>query len=163
MHHAIRHCVANVCRKAGVNSEEEVVIPELHVKAHDGSVKEARMDVVVSRPGGLERWMIDVRTVDGKSATAIALGGTEGAFRSAEQEKQRRYEGHAQALSVELRGGIASSGLSLLEQLSWEAGIAKASNGSRTRLVQQWCRDMELVLAPKHCAPCTAPPSRGSC
>ena len=55
--------------------------------------KEARMDVVVSRPGGLERWMIDVRTVDGKCATAIALGGTEGAFRSAEQEKQRRYKG----------------------------------------------------------------------
>ena len=75
------------------------------------------MDVVVSRPGSLERCMIDVRTVDGKCATAVALGGTEGAFRSAEQEKQRRYKGHAYALSVELRGGISSTGLSILEQL----------------------------------------------
>ena len=39
---------------------------------------------------------------------------------SAEQEKQSRYKGHAQALSVELRGGITSTGLSLLEQLSRE-------------------------------------------
>ena len=52
-HHAIRHCVANMRRKADLNSEEEVVIPELHEKAHDGTTKEARMDVVVSRPGGL--------------------------------------------------------------------------------------------------------------
>ena len=64
--HAIRHCVANICRKAGLNSEEEVVIPGLHEKVQDGTVKEARMDVVVSRPGGLQRWTIDVRTVDGK-------------------------------------------------------------------------------------------------
>ena len=147
VHHAIRHCVANMCRKAGLNSEEEVVIPELHEKAHDGTVKEARMDVVVWRPGGLERWMIDVRTVDGKSATAIALGGPEGAFRSAEQEKHRRYLGHAQAPSVELSGGIASTGLSLLERLSWEAAVAKPSNGSPTLLVRQWCRELELVLA----------------
>ena len=46
------------------------MIPELHEKAPNGTVKETRMDVVVSRPGNLERWMIDVRTVDGKSATA---------------------------------------------------------------------------------------------
>ena len=123
------------------------MIPELHERAHDGTVKEARMDVVVSRPGGLERWLIDVRTVDGKCATATALGGTEHAFRLAEQEKQRRYKGHAFALSVELRGGIASAGRSLLEQLSWEAAIAKPSNGSPTRLMRQWCRELELVLA----------------
>ena len=113
------------------------MIPDMHERAHDGTVKEARMDVVVSRPGGLERWMIDVRTDDGKCATAVALGGTESAFRLAEQEKQRRYKDHAYALSVGLRGGIASTGLSLLEQLSWEAPIAKPSNGSPTRLVRQ--------------------------
>ena len=82
-----------------------------------------------------------------KCATATALGGTEHAFRLAEQEKQRRYKGHAYALSVELRGGIASAGRSLLEQLSWEAAIAKPSNGSPTRLMRQWCRELELVLA----------------
>ena len=146
VHHAIRHCFANMCRKAGPNTEEEVGILELHEKAHDGTVKGAPMDVVVSRPRGLKRWMIDVRTVDGKSATAIALGGTESACRSAEQEKQRRCEGHAQALSVEPRGGIESTGLSLLEQLSWKAAIAKPCNGSPTRLVRQWCRELELVL-----------------
>ena len=58
---------------------------------------------------------------------------------SAEQEKQSRYKGHAQALSVELRGGITSTGLSLLEQLSREA--------APTRLFPQWCRELELVLA----------------
>ena len=167
MHHAIRRCVANLRRKAGLNSEEEVLFRELHEKAHDGTVKEARMDVVVSRPGSLERWMIDVRTVNGKCATAVALGGTKGAFRSAEQEKQRRYKCHAHAPSVELRGGIASTGLSLLEQLSWEAAIAKLSNGSPAQLVRQWCRELEHVLAFGTAealrAPCTATPSRGSC
>ena len=49
VHHATRHCVANQCCKAGLNSEEEVVIPELHEKAHDGTVKEARMDVETVR------------------------------------------------------------------------------------------------------------------
>ena len=34
-------CCQNFCRKAGLNSEEEVVIPELHERAHDGTVKEA--------------------------------------------------------------------------------------------------------------------------
>ena len=126
VHHAMRHCVANMCRKADPNPEEEVGIPELHEKAHDGTVKEAGMDVVVSRPGGLERWTFGVRFADGKSATAIAQGGTESACRSAEQERQRGYKGHAQALSVELRGGIASTGLSLLEQLPWKAAIAKS-------------------------------------
>ena len=64
MHHANRYSVANLCRKVGLNAEEEVAIRELHEKAHDGRVKEPRVDVVVSRPQGLERWMIDVCTVD---------------------------------------------------------------------------------------------------
>ena len=37
--------------------------------------------------------------------------------------------------------------MGLLEQLSWEAAIAKPSDGSPTRLVRQWCRELELVLA----------------
>ena len=93
------------------------MIPELHERAHDGTVKEARMDVVVSRPGR----RLQVRGA--RKATQI------------------------HALIVELRGGIASTGLSLLEQLSWEAAIAKPSNGSPTRLVRQWCRELEHVLA----------------
>ena len=130
---------ATVLPKAGLNSEEEVVILELHEKAHDGTVKEARMDVVVPRT------LDDRRAHRRGRVTAIILGGTEGALRSAEQEKQRRYKG--QALSVELRGGIASTGLRLLEQVSWEAAIAKPSNGSPARMVRQWCRELELVLA----------------
>ena len=79
---------------------------------------------------GLERWMIDVRTVEGKSATAIALGGTEGASRSAEQEKQRRHKGHVQALSVELRGCIAST--------ETEASQTTVVGGSDCEAVQRW-------------------------
>ena len=60
---------------------------------------------------------------------------------------QRRCKGHAQAPSVELRGGTASTGLSLLEQLSWEAAIAEPSSGSPTCLGRQWCRELEQVLA----------------
>ena len=123
------------------------------------------MDVVVSRPAGLERWTFGVRFADGKSATAIALRGTESVFRSAEQERQRGYKGHAQALIVELRGGIASTGLSLLEQLSREAAIAKPSNGSPTRRcdsgVASWNQSWPSKQL-KHCAPCTAPPIRRS-
>ena len=48
---------------------------------------------------------------------------------------------------MELRGGIASAGLGLLEQLPWEAAIAKPSKNSPTHLVRQWCRELELVLA----------------
>ena len=48
---------------------------------------------------------------------------------------------------MELRGGIASAGLSLLEPLSWEAAIAKPSKNSPTHLVRQWCRELELVMA----------------
>ena len=70
--------------QSGTELRGRVVIPELQEKAHDGTVTEARMDVVVWRPGGLERWMIDVRTVDGTCATAVALGGTEG-FSSAQE------------------------------------------------------------------------------
>ena len=61
MHQATRHFVATLCHKACLNSKGDVVIPELHEKAHDETVKEAGIDVIVSRPGGLERWMIDVR------------------------------------------------------------------------------------------------------
>ena len=147
MHHAIRHCVANLCRKAGLNSEEEVVIPELHEKAHDGTVKEARMDVVVSRPGGLERWMIDVAHLRRTECDSNCSGRHRRHLQVSRARKATQIQGHAQALSVELRGGSASTGLSLLEQLSWEAAIAKPSNGSPTRLVRQWCRELEQVLA----------------
>ena len=68
------------------------MIIELHEKAHDRTVKEAHVGVVVSRLGGLERWMIDVRNVDGKSATAIAQGGTAGAFRSGRARKATQIQ-----------------------------------------------------------------------
>ena len=151
VHHAIRQCVANMCRKAGLNSEEEVVMPELHEKAHDGTLKEARVDVFASRLGGLERWMIDVRTVDGQSATAIALGGTEGAFRSPEQEKQRRYKGHAQALKVELcQFGTESSRTTVVAGSDCDAPGATVVSAS-----WNWSWPSKQ---PRHRAPCTAPP-----
>ena len=109
--------------------------------AHDGTVKEARMDVVVSRLGG--RWLIDVLIVDGLSAAAVAQGGTAGAYQAGKQEKQSRYEGQAHTLAVKLTSGIAYSGLDLLENLSWEAAIAKPPR----RLVRPWCRELELVVA----------------
>ena len=101
----------------------------------------------MSRPGGLERCLIDVRTVDGLCVSASALGGTAGDYRAAEQEKRRRYKGQAHSLAVELGGGSARSGLVLLKNLSWEAATAKPANGSPTRFVSLRCRELALVIS----------------
>ena len=139
MHHAIHHCVANLCRKAGLNSDGEVVIPDLHVSSRRRS-PHGRRGVETSRPGTLD----DRRAHRRRKECDSRCSG-----------RRLQISGERKATQIERpcasswRGtlSIASTGLSLLQQLSWEAAIAKPSNGSPTRLVRQWCRELEPVLA----------------
>ena len=60
LHHA-------ACRRlAGIHVEKEVVLPEFVAETKQG-VREDRMDHVVSRPGGVSWYLIDVRTVDARA------------------------------------------------------------------------------------------------
>ena len=124
VHRAICHCVTNVRRKAGVSSEEEVVNPELHEETHDGTVKEARMDVVEPRTLDDRRAHRRRKECDSNCSSkhrrrlqvsrARTATQMQKPCTSSERGAQRRHPQHG------------------TEQVSWEAAIAKPSNGSLT-------------------------------
>ena len=107
------------------------------------------MDIVVTRPGGLLRTLIDVRIVDGLAERSCAMGGTAAALLDAGQEKYRRYDGHAWPFAIELRGKLAEDAVGVLEVLAQEAAAIPDGTGCRrpATLVRKWRRAMELVLA----------------
>ena len=51
-------------------------------------------------------------------------------FRTAEQEKLRKYKSQAHTPAVELHGSINNTTLDLLTDLAWAASIAMPQNGS---------------------------------
>ena len=51
--HSARRRMVNVCRQVGITTQEAMVIPELHEVSSDGTVTEARVDVVQTNPGDL--------------------------------------------------------------------------------------------------------------
>ena len=136
-------------RASGLRADEERVIPDLHQVDGDGNVTEARMDLVVTRPGGVVRTLIDVRTVDGRAARAVAMGGTDDALRAANAEKERRYDGQAWPFAVESRGKIDDEALALLEFLAQEVALLSADGEGPCpgTLVRKWRRGVELVMA----------------
>ena len=98
-HHAATHR-ADVCWRSGLDTTEETVIKKLHEIARDFSVTEARVDAVMARPGGLQRWLVDVRAIDGLSETAAAKRGTRDAMRPAENKIIRKNKHEAYDLAV---------------------------------------------------------------
>ena len=81
----------NLCRKAGLNSEEEVVIRELRETAHDGTLKEARGRRCVETRRS-RAMVLSTRAPSLESPRQQFLWTAPAGF--AEQLKQRRYTGH---------------------------------------------------------------------
>ena len=141
LHNAVRRRLARSFRDAGLVADEELVLPELVVETADG-IKEGRMDLVVSRPGGVTRHLLDVRTVDSRCpsyATAAA------AFHEAAQEKQRRYAGAAHAVPVEHRGRLGPAAVEALWVCAQDAAIATGARPAS--LMRAWRRSIALVTA----------------
>ena len=67
VHNSLVRRLARCCEEAGLGADVEAVQPWLHQRRGDGSTLEARMDVVVSRPGGIQAYPVDVRTLDAEA------------------------------------------------------------------------------------------------
>ena len=116
-------------------------MPELVVETADG-VQEGRMDIVVTRPGGMTRHLVDVRSVD---ARALRYADANEAFLEVAREKQRRYGSAAWPFPVEVRGRLGEHAAEVLWLLAQEAAL---NSGQRpATLVWQWRRSLALVAA----------------
>ena len=114
------------------------MLPELSQVTRDG-VKEGRMDVLVTRPGGVSRSLVDVVICDARAARS---GTCAVAFADAERRKHARYGGAAWALAVELRGRLGDQAVSLLDLLAGEASLVTGARPST--LTRQW-RRLQLI------------------
>ena len=141
LHHSLRRRLATSLRESGLRAEEEIVLPELSQITDDG-VKEGRMDIVVTRPGGVSRYLIDVATCDARAARS---GSCRTSFNLAEQDKFNRYKGSAWPFAVEHRGRLGERALDLLEILAGEAALL--GGGRPSTLVRKWRRQLQLVAA----------------
>ena len=127
------------------------MLPELVVETADG-IQEGRMDLVVSRPGGVTRHLLDIRTVDSRCPSYTT---TAAAFREAAQEKQRRYAGAAHALPVEHRGRLGHTAVEALWTCAQDAAIATGARPAA--LMRTWRRAVSLVTAFElACVQCSA-------
>ena len=100
------------------------------------------MDVLVTRPGGVSRFLVDIATCDARAARS---GDCSTAFAQAEHDKTKRYDGSAWPLAIELRGKLGPMGADLLDLLAGEAAIL---TGARpTTLTRKWRRQLQLVTA----------------
>ena len=100
------------------------------------------MDVLVTRPGCVSRFLVDIATCDARAARS---GDCSTAFAQAEHEKTKRYDGSAWPLAIELRGRLGPMAADLLDLLAGEAAIL---TGARpTTLTRKWRRQLQLVTA----------------
>ena len=141
LHHALRRRLTLSLSEQSLRAEEEIVLPELTQITPSG-IKEGRMDIVVSRPGGVARILIDVATCDGRASRCTD---TEAAFRNAEREKHQRYQQKAWAFGVEHRGRLNRYAVEILEVLAREAVLLRG--GRPATLVRRWRRQLQLVTA----------------
>ena len=123
-------------RAAGALVEREGVAPELYVRDLDGQVRERRLDLVVTWPGGA-RFMIDVtvRTPIAPAVSGAAEAGT--ATRIAEADKARHYDNSVWTFAVEPSGRVGAGALALLAALGRDAanlGSAMPGEGRPGRL-----------------------------
>ena len=121
--------------------QEEVVIPDLIVSTPQG-LREARLDVVFSRPGGLTRHLVDVRTVDSR---ADRYSSTDSAFFEADGEKDTRYSGQVFPFPIEHRGKLGRSAVALLHLAAEEAALIGYARPAH--LLKTWRRALALVCA----------------
>ena len=117
------------------------MLPELSLVIIKG-VKEGRMDIVVTRPGGVPRDLSDIATCDARSARA---GNCAAAFAQAEQDKLNRYKKAAWPFAVEHRGRLGGRALELIDILAGEAALVSGCRPST--LARKWKRQLQLVTA----------------
>ena len=141
IHYSIRRKLAHDLREAGLRVEEEALLPELVVEIANG-IREGCMDIVVSRPGGVSRHLVDVRSVDARAPRyASAAAG----FLEASQEKARRYGNAAWAFPVEHRGRLGGPALDVLWLCAQEAALVTGMRPAT--LLRKWRRGIALVVA----------------
>ena len=145
VHHAVRRRLAASLRQAALRADEEANVPDLAVRT-PGEHKDARMDIVVVRPGALRTFLVDITTVDSRSALAQSTG-LDRRFAAAEQRKAARYGSRVWTLAVELRGGISAVGAELLDLLASEAARIHPDSARPGALARRWRRQLESVLA----------------
>ena len=100
------------------------------------------MDIVVVRPGGVTRHLLDLRTVD---ARAASYADADAAFHDADLEKARRYQGRALAVPVEHRGRLGPAAVEALWMCAQEAALLTGTRSAS--LVRKWRRQLALVAA----------------
>ena len=78
------------------------------------------MDMVITRPGGLNRWLVDVRTMDTATSRGGALGGDslDRPFRDAAEEKRKRYGDLVWPWVITRLGKLGPQAIQLLEALA---------------------------------------------
>ena len=106
--------------------------------------RDSVMDIVACRPGVTHRYLIGVRTLDGRSAHACE--DQNAAMQEEALTKYRRYGTQVWALVMELRGVLHDDSASLLEALAYEAAQMSASPPA-TALLRRWVRALQCTLA----------------
>ena len=142
IHNSLVRRLARSLEMAGLRADTEVVQPRLHQQRPDGSVMEARMDLVASRLGGARAYPIDVRTLDAGEGKSM-----EAEMKAAQRVKQKRYRGQVRPLVCELRGPLCLLGRTLLDDLAAEAAIARPHGPPAALRARRWRRDLEVTLA----------------
>ena len=103
LHNALVRCLAGELAGAGMRCDVEVTMSDLHLRRRDGTIREARMDLLALRPGSPYVFPVDVRALDGDSRHGHAT--VEKAMHEAGKTKQRRYHGRVRPLVFEIEGG----------------------------------------------------------
>ena len=125
----------------GLFAECEVVIPELWDAEKNTA---AVMDLVVSAPGGITRYLIDVRTVDGRCAHGFSTQAA--ALADAAAGKHRRYGPAVWPFVMELRGQTHFDACLVLECLAGEAAQLPGAASAQV-LLRSWRHALECTLA----------------
>ena len=145
LHNSLVRCLARGFRDAGLQAEVEVVMADLHRQHADGRVVEARMDLMITRSGGVRSWPIDVRTIDSFSRHGFAS--LQAAMEDACRRKRTRYSGQVRPFVSDTRGGLHLEARELLDELAAEAALALERPPPPSLLVRRWRRQLELVTA----------------
>ena len=143
LHHSLVKGLAQDLREAGLNADVEITMADLHTVKPEGGIVEARMDLMVTRAGGVHSWPIDLRTIDSYSAHGFAS--LEKAMAGACKRKRRRYRGRVWPMVIDTRGGLFHETCELLETLASEA--AMMCRAPPSLLVRRWRRRIELIAA----------------
>ena len=123
-HRALMTVLRRALEKSGAAVDEERVVPEWYKMQRDGSIKEARLDLVVHYPGSSAVERIDVTVFSpfsavhqrGESASSASIR-PGAAAKVAEKSKHVRYGPDVAPLAFESFGRLGQEGHALLARL----------------------------------------------